>query len=138
MKGKRVKSRSFRFFFWMAEWEKELAACKKILVFGGGKLYVKSVSSQYSEGFLELEPGAETVKHRFSFPEKLVQERGKTVVKIFYDNAGVGRLELFEGEGMLLSSNQFHLHANPFPEKCVTRWQCRGTVQVFLENANKE
>lgn len=112
----------------------ELKDCDKIVT-DQGAFYLGPSTKEYSEGYLELNPHTSlTLHNRIGGIEHLTQIKGKSVMIVFDKASGTNHL-LEEGDELSLSPEGiWHIHANPFEEKCITYWYFDGDIQHIIED----
>lgn len=102
-----------------------------------GKITISFCNKNLSVGLLELTPNQELEKHNRPVDEELAQIHGSSTIKLFENHELVKEVVLSEGEKLIISANQSHIHSNPTNKKSITLWQFEGNIVDIIENIRK-
>lgn len=97
-----------------------------------GNIMIAFSDENLSVGTLEINAGKELAKHNRPVLESLFQLDGKCVIKLFEEDGGAKDVILNKGESLDISTQKFHIHANPFDDVSITPWKANGDITEII------
>lgn len=108
----------------------------EILRFSKGKIVISKTGKDFSTGLLHLHSKASLKKHNRPVDEQLVQVYGICIMRL-YDGDKFKKVELKEGDDLLIPAKQFHMHTNPYESDSITAWRFDGDIIGIIEGQRK-
>jgi len=107
--------------------------CEKVEI-PQGAFYLGTSDKDKSVGYLELKPHSSLILHnRFGGYENLTQVQGRCVMVIFDTEEGTNHL-INKGDTFKIEPEGiWHIHVNPFKEKCLTYWHFEGDIRHVIK-----